>query len=213
MALPLVVCLCMCGCGLFGRSANPGGVVKEPDVPVVGEPRIRPGIVLMIQVSYTVAQKPTSMEVQVDQNGEVTLPYLLQKPVQCNGLTLDEFKQKLIAEYKVYLRQPVVTVNYVFDSTSGVSPYGTVLVMGEVVSPGPINLPATRDLTVTKVIKLAGGTKPFADKRNIKVTSFDGNGNKTTKVVSLYDIGKRGDIDKDITLHAGDVVYVDETVW
>ncbi len=175
-----------------------------------GVPRVRPGVVMMVQVGAT-SQQPTSMQVQVDQKGEITLQYLLQAPVFCNGLTLESLKQKLIKAYQVYIKQPVVTVAFIpVEGNNGVSPYGFVTVLGEVAQPGPVNMPATMDLTVTKALKLAGGLRPFADKTKIRVTSCDKDGNKKRTIVDLKEIGEKGLINKDITLRSGDVVWVPE---
>lgn len=152
------------------------------------------------------------MQVQVDQNGEATLPYLLEAPVPCDGKTLDELKNILVERYRAYIRQPVISVAFVqVSGNEGVSPYGTVTVLGEVGSPGPVNMPATMNLTVTKAIKLAGGLKPFAAKGSIRVTSCDKDGVKHRTIVNINEIGKNGDISKDIALRAGDVVWVPES--
>ncbi len=174
-------------------------------------PRIGPGMALEIQVgSATTA--PKEMGVLVDQNGEITLPYLLQEPVACDGLGLEALKQKLVKEYSVYIRQPQVTVTFGrYDERSGVSPWGTVTVLGEVGNPGPVNMPATMDMTVTKVLQVAGGVKPFANKSRIIVTRCDKDGNQTRTRVNLHEIGEDGRFDKDMILKAGDVIYVPET--
>lgn len=173
-------------------------------------PRIRPGVALIIQVG-TVAAPPTVMSVLVDQNGDVTLPLLLQEPVACDGLTREAFKQKLLKAYSKYYRQPMVTVEFAPYDGRGVSPYGTVTVLGEVNRPGPVNMPPTMDLTVTKVLQEAGGCKPFANKGAIRITRCDKDGNMTRTTVDLKEIGKDGRIDKDMPLRAGDVVWVPET--
>jgi protein involved in polysaccharide export with SLBB domain len=175
-------------------------------------PRIRPGIILIVQVG-SVAAPPVTMECLVDQNGDITLQHLLQGPVACDGLTLEALKLKLIKAYSVYYRQPQVTVTFApFDGRSGgVSPWGTVTVLGEVGNPGPVNMPATMDLTVTKVLQSAGGLKPFADRSGIIVTRCDKDGNQTRTKVDIDEIGKDGRVDKDMTLRAGDVVWVPET--
>ena len=174
-------------------------------------PRVGPGMVLEIQVgSATTA--PKEMSVLVDQNGEITLPYLLQEPVECDGLGLEALKQKLVKEYSVYIRQPQVTVTFgKYDERSGVSPWGTVTVLGEVGNPGPVNMPATMDMTVTKVLQVAGGVKPFANKTKIIVTRCDKDGNQTRTRINLNEIGEDGRFDKDMILKAGDVIYVPET--
>ena len=173
-------------------------------------PRIRPGIALVVQVG-SVAAPPVSMECLVDQNGDITLQHLLQSPVACDGLTLEARKQKLVKAYSVYYRQPQVTVTFAPYDGRGVSPWGTVTVLGEVGNPGPVNMPATMDLTVTKVLQSAGGLKPFADRSGIVVTRCDKDGNQTRTRVDINEIGKDGRVDKDMSLRAGDVVWVPET--
>ena len=204
---------CLCGCETVQELLGGGG--QKVDSSVVATwwdgPRIRPGVNLIIQVG-TVAAPPTVMNVEVDQHGDVTLPLLLQDPVACDGLTLDALKQKLTKAYSKYYRQPMITVTFgPFDARGGVSPWGTVTVLGEVNRPGPVNMPSTMDMTVTKVLQEAGGCKPFADKSAILVTRCDRDGTQTRTKVDIKEIGKDGRIDKDMPLRAGDVVWVPET--
>ena len=209
-----LVCACAGGCAdLFSGGSRPRPHDDSDSIAVYydGIPRVRPGVLIAAQVGAP-SQQPVSMQVQVDQCGDATFPYLLKEPVKCNGKTLDELKQILVAQYREYIREPVVTVSFIpVSGNEGVSPYGTVNVLGEVAMPGPVNMPATMDLTVTKVIKLAGGLRPFADKSKIRVTSCDRAGNKYRTIVNLQEIGKNGDISKDIALRAGDVVWVPES--
>ena len=122
--------------------------------------RIRPGVALIIQVG-TPSSPPTVMNVQVDQNGDVTMPLLLQKPVACDGLSLEAFRQKLVKAYSEFYRQPQVSVTFAPFDGRGVSPWGTVTVLGEVATPGPVNIPSTMDITVTKALQMAGGVRPY----------------------------------------------------
>lgn len=174
-------------------------------------PRIRPGVNLIVQVG-TAAAPATVMNVEVDQSGDITLPLLLQEPVACDGLTLDALKQKLTKAYSKFYRQPMITVTFgPFDARGGVSPWGTVTVLGEVNRPGPVNMPSTMDMTVTKVLQEAGGCKPFADKSSIRVTRCERDGSQTRTIVDIKEIGKDGRVDKDMLLRAGDTVWVPET--
>ena len=209
----LLVCAVLCGCetvrGFFG------GGNQKVDSAVVATwwdgPRVRPGVQLIVQVG-TAAAPATIMNVEVDQNGDITLPLLLQEPVACDGLTLDALKQKLTRAYSKYYRQPMITVTFgPFDVRGGVSPWGTVTVLGEVNRPGPVNMPSTMDMTVTKVLQEAGGCKPFADKSSVRVTRCDRDGTQTRTIVDIKEIGKDGRVDKDMLLRAGDVVWVPET--
>ena len=206
-----VALVCLSGCETIRDTFRH----KEPvDSSVVATwwdgPRIRPGIQLVVQVS-TMAATPVTMTVLVDQRGDITLPHLLQEPIACDGLTLEALKHKLVKAYSKYYRQPMITVTFAPYDGKGVSPWGTVTVLGEVGSPGPVNMPSTRDLTVTKVLQAAGGLRPFADKTKIRVSRRDKDGNITKFTVDIIEIGEKGRIDKDISLRAGDVVWVPET--
>ena len=208
-----VICAVLCGCETVREFF--GGGDQKVDSAVVATwwdgPRIRPGVNLIVQVGV-VAGTPTVMNVLVDQNGAITLPYLLKEPVLCDGLTREALKQKLTKAYLEFLRQPMITVTFgPFDGRTGVSPWGTVTVLGEVGRPGPVNMPSTMDMTVTKVLQEAGGCRAFADKSAILVTRCDKDGNQTKTRVDIKEIGKDGRIDKDMLLRAGDVVWVPET--
>ena len=206
--LLLFSCFGICGCesvsGMFRHK-------QTVDSTVVATwwdgPRIRPGVALIIQVG-TIAAPPTVLEALVDQKGEITLPLLLQKPVACDGLTLEELKDRLTKAYSEYYRQPMITVTFAPYDGKGVSPWGTVMVVGEVGRPGPVDMPATQELSVMKAIMLAGGANSVADKRRVQVTRCLEDGTKQKKRVDLIAIGEDGDPKGDILLKAGDVVYV-----
>lgn len=209
----LLACACVCGCGTIQDFFGGGGRTVDSSVAATwwDGPRVRSGVSLVVQVGASGA-KTEVMNVLVDQNGEITLPLLLQEPVACDGLTLDALKQKLVKAYSKFYRQPLITVTFgPFEARGGVSPWGTVTVLGEVVRPGPVNMPSTMDLTVTKVLQEAGGCKPFANKSAILVTRCEKDGSQTRTKVDIEEIGKGGRIDKDMPLRAGDVVWVPET--
>ena len=210
-----LACVCVSACGCYSVSRL---FTKEEPVDVAAMakywdgPRVGPGVSLNVVVSSGATQ-PVQMKLIVDQNGDVTLPHLLQSPVHCDGLSLDELKQKLIKEYSVYYRQPLVSVTFGEYDGRGVSPWGTVMVMGEVAVPGPVNMPSTMDLTITKVIQLAGGFRPYADKTAIVVTRCDKELNRTRTKIDFRDIGQGGRMDLDMKLRAGDVIYVPESIF
>ena len=210
--LAFLVCALMCtgGYETIAKIFSPDDKESSEVAPVYFEPRVRPGVALIVVVGSGVTQ-PVNMQVQVDQNGDITLPHLLQSPVACDGLTLDALKQKLVKLYSEFYKQPQIMVTFAPYDGKGVSPWGTVTVLGQVASPGPVNMPSTMDLTVTKVLQAAGGLKPFANKSKIQVSRRDKDGKKTTYTIDLVEIGEKGKIEKDIVLRAGDVVWVPET--
>ena len=91
------------------------------------------------------------------------------------------------------------------------SPWGSVLVTGAVAREGPVNMPSTRDLTVTRAVMFAGGASPLADKSKVRVTRREADGKLTKFVIDLVKIGKDGRSDLDIALRSGDVVWVPES--
>jgi len=211
LAVGVLVCL-QCGCihEIKRLFVDPDPV----DSAVVAEwwdgPKIRPGVRLEIQIGTT-GLEPVQAAVLVDQKGDVTLQHLLEKPVHCDGMTLEELKKELVKRYSVYYRQPQVTVTFAPYDGTGVSPWGTVTVLGEVGNPGPVNMPPTMDLTITKILQAAGGVKQYADRTKIRVSRCDRNGKQQRMIVDLNEIGQDGRPDKDIVLRAGDVVWVPET--
>jgi len=220
-AILTLTCFCACalvgGCmGITTRDVSKLFTTEEPvSADAVAKywdgPRVGAGMVLIVTVGSATTE-PKEMSVLVDQNGDITLPYLLKAPIECDGLGLDALKAKIVKEYSFYIREPQVTVTFgPFDANTGVSPWGTVTVMGEVQRPGPVNMPATMDLTVTKVLQVAGGTKQFADTSHIRVTRCDKEGKQTCTKIDLREIGEDGRFDKDMLLKAGDVIYVPET--
>ncbi|MCR5414684.1 MAG: polysaccharide biosynthesis/export family protein [Kiritimatiellae bacterium] len=221
LALLSLLCVPLCGCQtlvsawkeIIGESSGAAIDIPEPETMFFDGPRVKPGVALTVQIGVP-SQKSTVMDVLVDEKGEITLPYLLTEPVECNGITLDALRQKLTKAYKSFIKQPQVTVHFApFDQKTGVSPYGTVKVLGEVASPGPVNMPPTMDLTVTKAIQAAGGLRTFANKRKIRVTRRLRDGSLQTVFVDLIEIGEGGRSDKDLELKPGDVVYAHETYW
>ena len=165
-------------------------------------PRMRPGVALVVEVGSE------TMNVTVDRNGSITLPHLLEAPIYCDGFTLESLKQRLVGVYKKYYRQPMVTVTFAPYDGKGVSPWGTVTVLGEVGNPGSVNMPEKMDLTVTKVLQAAGGCKPCADKTRIRVTRCDKDGNQWRTFVNINEISKGNHEGKNMPLRPGDVVWV-----
>ena len=212
IAVTLVMTV-MCGCEVFQFDTVDSRRQREAAVAAVywDGPRIRPGIALVIQVG-TSSTPPATFNTLVDGNGEITLPLLLQEPIACEGLTLDALKKKLVKAYSQYYRQPQITVTFAPYDGHGVSPWGTITVLGEVGMPGPVNVPSTSELTITKVLQMAGGVKPFGDKEAIQVTRCDKDGMQHRTKVDIKEIGKDGRPDMDMKLLPGDVVWVPE-VW
>jgi polysaccharide export outer membrane protein len=187
------------------RGDNGGGNV-DPDVlaTYVDGPKVRSGVALAISVTAVGAETSSHKQYFVDADGYISMELIGQ--VKCDGLSLVGLQRKLESAYKKYYLKPSVTVNFV--PGQGVSPYGTVTVLGEVGRQGPVDVPPTMDLRLTKALQLAGGVNAIADKRHVQVTRCDKDGKQTKTKVDLIEIGEDGRPDKDMLLKAGDVVWV-----
>jgi polysaccharide biosynthesis/export protein len=186
------------GCALFSGKPDPFPVA------VAEEPKIQPGVSLKITV-ISIGRSEEHV-VTVSQAGEVTLPLI--NAVKCEGLTLQELQEKLKKAHAQYIQDPQVTVQ--FSPGDGLSPWGTVLIQGKVGREGPVNIPQTCDLTLTRALQLAGGITALGDQSKVKITRTLKNGKKYEIVVDVVDIGKHGKRENDHILQAGDVIWVPE---
>lgn len=217
LALVALITVSLCGCSVLSSVWDSISGKEEEKVDVTqfvrwsdGKPRIRPGVAILVNVGVA-GRQSSKFDALVDQNGDITLPYLLKEPVHCDNMTLDALRQKLVKAYQEYIREPQVSVYFApFDEATGVSPYGTVTVLGEVQRQGPVNMPPTMELTVLKALQAAGGFRPFADKRSVQVSSCREDGTIDKRVVDTVAIGKDGRPDLNISLKDGDVVWVPE---
>ena len=202
---------CLCGCETVANALNgleDGG--KEPvDTAALATyfdgPKVRPGVALAISVTAVGTASRESKQYFVDAEGCITME--LVGRVKCDGLTLVELQEKVATAYKEYYIEPSVTATFL-SGQGMVSPWGTVIVLGEVARPGPVDMPSTMDLTVLRALQLAGGVTSIADKRRVKVTRCDKDGKRTSKLVDLVEIGEKGRPEMDMLLKSGDVVHV-----
>jgi polysaccharide export outer membrane protein len=170
-------------------------------------PKVRPGVALGISVTATGTDGSIAKQYFVDAEGYITMDLVGQ--IKCDGLTLVELQQRVVKAYKEYYLEPHVTATFIYQAGSNmVSPWGTVTVLGEVGRPGPVDVPSTMDLRLTRALQLAGGVTAIADKRRVKVTRCDKEGKQTKTLIDLVEIGEEGRPDKDMLLKAGDVVWV-----
>ncbi|HEY0035223.1 MAG TPA: polysaccharide biosynthesis/export family protein [Longimicrobium sp.] len=148
---------------------------------------LRPGDILQIRIWR---EPDLSGDFQVDPNGVVTLPKLGERHVA--GVPLGELRDRLLAEYRVSLRNPSITF----------TPLRRVQVLGHVTRPGIFNVDPT--LTLTGVLALAGGANPAGDVRRINLVR-DGQvvRERVTEGATLQTLDVR----------SGDQLFVGERSW
>ena len=130
----------------------------------------------------------------IEENGKMYFPLIGEQ--QAAGLTVREFRQKVIRALSAYIKDPQVDV--------GVISYRSqrVFLNGEVKQPGvyPITDIPQR---ITDLIGTAGGTTQEADLTNVSLTR-----DKKTYSLDLYDLYYEGRAGENVLLKQGDIVNV-----
>lgn len=215
----------LCAAGLTGGCVSPGGppapaspvavaagsavddeaVLKAARLAAQAAPAADYRISPTDLVEITVFQQPElERKLRVSQNGTVSLP--LVGTVEIGGKTLNEAQTALSDKLREFVINPQVTV-FVREYANK-----KFVVLGEVQKPGSYDLPTENKLTVMEAVALAGGFTPIAaPDRTRVIRAVDGQSQTIPIVVS--DITKRGEKDKDISLQAGDVVYVPQSFF
>lgn len=138
--------------------------------------------------------------------------------IRVSGKTVDELNRLLTKEYKVYLKNPQLTIR--LDQTRPFVAY----VSGAVLNPGgyelstdtsfhyPAGITLQNELQVSRrspllsnLLVAAGGVKFDADLEHIKITNSL---TKNSFEVNLMDILEKGNTGQDVYLMAGDVINV-----
>ena len=138
-----------------------------------------------------------SGEYQVDLAGNLALPLIGN--VRAVGLTVEELQQRLVQSYGVrYLRHPDITVGISASSQQGVT------VDGAVIHPGEI--PFQSNLTLQRVVALAGGTNENSNPRRVAIfRQIDGQ-----RMAAAFDLTMiRQGRAEDPQVYRGDIVVVD----
>ena len=166
------------------------------------EYRLQPADVIEI----TVHDQPDLMTTaRITADGNITFP-LINK-VKAKGLTVGELEAsiKRLLELDYLVTAPVI----VFIKEYHVR---QVSVLGEVNNPGTYNMPEERNVTLLEAIALAGGFNKDADIDKTKVMRIK-DGEKTTTIIKVSDITKRGKRDQDIEIKPEDVIFVSESFF
>jgi len=203
----------MCGCVLWNWVAGDdggGGGGVEPRYVEDGDPKIRQGLALRVGVTAGgVVVVPDTAVREVDINGDILLPLI--GSVKCEDLTVVQLQEKIAEAYKEFYLNPQATVAYYWDPRMETpSPWGTVIVMGAVMRPGQVNVPPTKDLTLTRALMFPGSITPLGDKAKVRVSRREKDGSIKRFKVNLERLARTGESERDIILRAGDVVWVPE---
>lgn len=155
---------------------------------------IRSGDVLQITVWK---EEGMDREVVVLPDGTITFPLI--GTVQAQGFAPERLQANIKGMLSTMIPDASVTVMVK-------APLGhTVSVMGQVAKPGDIVI--GRKMSVMQALSQAGGLTPYASEGSIIVIRTE-NGEKKSIEYPYKDIARGKELDKDIDLKPGDVIFV-----
>jgi polysaccharide export outer membrane protein len=191
--LLLAFALCLIALPIVARAQDQ----RPPRLTTVTEDRYRlqPGDVLEIQFRYTPEFNQT---VTVQPDGYVSLE--ITGDLKIAGFTLEQTRAAILRQASQRLQDPVVSIML----KEFQKPY--FVVAGEVAQPGKIEM--REKVTALQAIMLAGGMKETAKSSQVVVFRKINSDTAEVKLLNLKSIKQTADLENDLTLQAGDMVYV-----
>jgi polysaccharide export outer membrane protein len=170
---------------------------RPPRLTTVTEDRYRlqPGDVLEIQYRYSPEFNQT---VTVQPDGYITLE--VGGDLKIAGMTVDQTREAILKKASTRLQDPVATV--ILKEFQ--KPY--FVVAGEVAQPGKIEM--RERVTAIQAIMLAGGMKESAKSSQVVVFRKINSDVAEVKLLNLKTIRHTSDLENDLTLQPGDMVFV-----
>ncbi|MEI8348294.1 MAG: polysaccharide biosynthesis/export family protein [Pseudomonadota bacterium] len=163
------------------------------------------------RLSYAVAEdEETAKEVVVSDTGEMEIPELgrlMAKGKTCQQLALD-IKKEL--EKKKYFKATVILGINVLNKNRG-----RVYLSGAIRMQGPQEIPGDEAFTVSKAILRAGGFTDWANQKSVRITRQKKTPESGIETIwiNVQGILKYGNVDNDVPLEPGDLIYVGERTF
>ena len=176
---------------LRAQNANPPRLSTVSE----GRYRLQPGDVLDVQFRYS---PEFNQSITVQPDGYVSLE--ISGDLKVAGLTVEQARLAILKRASERLQDPVATV--ILKEFQ--RPY--FVVAGEVAQPGRIEM--RESVTAIQAIMLAGGMKETARSSQVVVFRKINSDVAEVKLLNLKSIRRTSDLENDLTLQAGDMVYV-----
>jgi len=174
----------------FFREAAVNIITERKDVPVPLKYVVGPDDEVKITLWGRVN---ASYKLVVNRDGKIDIPGI--GPLAVAGMTFEEMSAKLIKQAEQMTGTNV-------DISMGSLRTIPVFVLGDVRRPGAYTIGAFA--TITDALLISGGPSEIGSMRNIQLRRKD----KVAQTYDLYDLLLKGDKSHDVTLQAGDIVFV-----
>ena len=157
--------------------------------------RLQPGDVLEVQYRYSPEFNQT---VTVQPDGYISLE--IGGDLKVAGLTVEQTRAAILKKASTRLQDPVA--NIILKEFQ--KPY--FVIAGEVALPGKIEM--RERVTALQAIMLAGGMKEGARSSQVVVFRRINSDTAEVKLLNLKNIHRTADLENDLTLQPGDMVFV-----
>ena len=170
---------------------------RPPRLTTVTEDRYRlqPGDVLDVQFRYS---PEFNQMVTVQPDGYISLE--ITGDLKVAGFTIEETRQAVLRQASKRLADPVAAIAL----KEFQRPY--FIVAGEVATPNKFEM--RERVTAIQAIMLAGGMKETAKSSQVVVFRKINSDTAEVKLLNLKNIRRTSDLENDLTLQAGDMVFV-----
>jgi len=191
-----LVAIFVAGC----TTPYPGAPLGEPTETAGYEYIIGPGDVLDI---FVWGYEDLSVSLPGRPDGKITTRLVEDLPA--SGKTPSELARDIEKRYRVFVKNPTVTVS--INEFVG-SPSQQIKVVGGGAEPQTV--PYTTNMTLLDLMIVVGGLGEFSS-GNRAVLVRDVNGERKTYRVRLADLLRKGDITANLPLFPGDIVIIPES--
>src|ERR1700730_1379283 len=191
------IILVMAICLIANASAAIAQQQTPPRLTTVTEDRYRlqPGDVLEVQYRYSPEFNQT---VTVQPDGYISLE--IGGDLKIAGLTIEQTREAILKKASTRLQDPVASI--ILKEFQ--KPY--FVIAGEVALPGKIEM--RERVTALQAIMLAGGMKEGARSSQVVVFRRINSDTAEVKLLNLKSIRRTADLENDLTLQPGDMVFV-----
>lgn len=208
----LVFNFLFCIAALFGQDGGAGGAGGADS----SQSSSRGAGIGMVVGSNYVLKVSDVIEIDVYQEGDLnksvriegdgTVSLALVGKVKLAGMTVAEAKALITQLYnRDYLVDPQISLLVVSFSPK------VLHILGSVGSPGVVEIPPDRDLTLTEALSMVGGVTRMGNPKAIKIKRVDQDGRSRQMEVNFSKIVQDPDV-KDLVLNEGDTIWVPERI-
>lgn len=154
------------------------------------------------RISFKIVEDRTNaMPMLVTESSELDVPYIGRISVASKTCKQLAGELKALLEKDYYYKATVIIG---LDELGKVA--GKVYIVGPVIHPGPVEIPANENFTAAKAILQAGGFGDFANKNEVQIFRKTPDGNKKF-TVNMTEVMK-GNTEQDVVLQDGDFIVV-----